>query len=114
MEAPRPRALAAVNLPAIAGYKLPGAALRRHWVVRKLKYQAKAEAHRNEAGGEREAPLPHGARAGRRPQVGASNRPHPGLVGPFPFSFVVGQEPCARRGADPRAPPLPVPQRALG
>lgn len=38
MEAPLPRALAAVNLPAIAEYKLLEAALRRHRVVRKLKY----------------------------------------------------------------------------
>lgn len=97
-----------VNLLAVAGYKFPEAALRRRRVVRKLKLRAKAEARGREArpqrgGGPGEAPLPRGARTGRRPQVGASNGPRPSLAGPFPFSFVVGQEPCARRGADPRA-----------
>lgn len=67
MEAPLPHALAAVKLPAIAGYKLPEAVLRRHRVVDKLKYQEKAKTHRSEAGGEGEAPFPRGARAGRRP-----------------------------------------------
>lgn len=38
MEAPLPHALATVNLPAIGGYELLEAVLRRHRVVRKLKY----------------------------------------------------------------------------
>lgn len=80
--------------------------------MRCLKCRARAEARRREAqplggGCRRGSAPPERCQARRRPQVGASNGPWPGLAGPFPFSFVVGQEPCARRGRRPACAPTP-------